>query len=71
MVLAFLIAIFGTLAGLRDAGRYFSQYQYSRRQRRVDYNGLLPNDMSGRVIYYYERYITSQVGDIEHSNRSR
>ena len=22
--------------------------------------------MSGRIIYFYERYITSQVGDIEH-----
>ncbi len=30
------------------------------------YNGLLPNDMSGRVIYYYERYMTAQVADIEH-----
>ena len=30
------------------------------------YNGLAPNDMSGRVIYYYERTLTSQVGDIEH-----
>ena len=30
------------------------------------YNGLLPNDMSGRVIYFYERYLTAQVGDIEH-----
>ena len=30
------------------------------------YSGLLPNDMSGRVIYYYERTLTSQVGDIEH-----
>ena len=30
------------------------------------YSGLLPNDMSGRVIYFYERYLTAQVGDIEH-----
>jgi multidrug efflux pump subunit AcrB len=30
------------------------------------YTGLLPNDMSGRVVYYYERTLTSQVGDIEH-----
>jgi hypothetical protein len=31
-----------------------------------NYTGLLPNDMSGRVIYYYERTLTSQVGGIEH-----
>ena len=30
------------------------------------YNGLPPNDMSGRVIYYYERYMTAQVSNIEH-----
>ena len=30
------------------------------------YNGLPPSDMSGRVIYYYERYLTAQVSDIEH-----
>ena len=30
------------------------------------YTGLLPNDMSGRVIYFYERYLTAQVADIEH-----
>ena len=30
------------------------------------YNGLLPDDMSGRVIYYYERTLSAQVGDIEH-----
>jgi multidrug efflux pump subunit AcrB len=30
------------------------------------YTGLLPGDMSGRVVYYYERTLTAQVGDIEH-----
>ncbi len=30
------------------------------------YNGLAPDDMSGRIIYYYERTLTSQVADIEH-----
>jgi multidrug efflux pump subunit AcrB len=30
------------------------------------YTGLLPNDMSGRVIYYSERTLSAQVGDIEH-----
>jgi multidrug efflux pump subunit AcrB len=30
------------------------------------YNGLPPNDMSGRVIYFYQRYLTAQVGDIQH-----
>jgi multidrug efflux pump subunit AcrB len=30
------------------------------------YNGLTPQDMSGRVIYYYERQLTGTVGNIEH-----
>ncbi len=29
------------------------------------YTGLLLNYMSGRGIYYYERTLTSQAGDIE------
>ena len=30
------------------------------------YNGLSPEDMSGRVIYYYERTLSSSVNDIAH-----
>jgi multidrug efflux pump subunit AcrB len=30
------------------------------------YNGLPPEDMSGRVIYFYERTISAVVNDIEH-----
>ena len=30
------------------------------------YNGLLPNDMSGRVVYYLRADVDAQVGDIEH-----
>ena len=34
------------------------------------YTGLTPEDMSGRVIYYYERAVTTTVGNIEHIERS-
>ncbi|MCX2560076.1 efflux RND transporter permease subunit [Acetobacter farinalis] len=30
------------------------------------YTGLMPEDMSGRVIYYYERALTATVNNIEH-----
>jgi multidrug efflux pump subunit AcrB len=30
------------------------------------YNGMAPDDMSGRVVYYYERTLSSQVNDIAH-----
>ena len=30
------------------------------------YRGLSPDDMAGRVIYYYERQLSTAVNDIEH-----
>ena len=30
------------------------------------YGGLMPTDMSGRVVYYYERALTTTVSNIEH-----
>jgi CzcA family heavy metal efflux pump len=66
VVFAFLIAIFGTLAGLRAPIDIFPNINIPVVSVVWSYNGLLPNDMSGRIIYYYERTITSQVGDIEH-----
>jgi multidrug efflux pump subunit AcrB len=65
-VLAFLIAIFGTLAALRTPIDIFPNINIPVVSVVWTYTGLLPNDMSGRVIYYYERTLTSQVGDIEH-----
>jgi multidrug efflux pump subunit AcrB len=66
VVLAFLIAIFGTLAALRTPIDIFPNINIPVVSVVWTYSGLLPNDMSGRVIYYYERTLTSQVGDIEH-----
>ncbi len=66
VVFAFLIAIFGTLAGLRTPVDIFPNINIPVVSVVWTYNGLLPNDMSSRVIYYYERTLTAQVGDIEH-----
>ncbi len=30
------------------------------------YNGLLPEDMSGRVVYYFERSMTTTVSNVQH-----
>ena len=30
------------------------------------YNGLPPEEMSGRIVYYYERTLSSQFNDIQH-----
>jgi multidrug efflux pump subunit AcrB len=66
VVFSFLIAIFGALAALRTPTDIFPNTNIPVVSVVWTYTGLLPNDMSGRVIYFYERYLTAQVGDIEH-----
>src|SRR6202789_3235081 len=66
VVLAVLIAIFGVRAALTTPTDIFPNINIPVISVVWSYNGLLPNDMSGRVIYYYERFLTAQVSDIEH-----
>jgi CzcA family heavy metal efflux pump len=66
VVFSLLIAIFGVLASLRTPTDIFPNINVPVVSVVWSYNGLLPNDMSGRVIYYYERFLSAQVGDIEH-----
>jgi multidrug efflux pump subunit AcrB len=66
VVLAVVIAIFGVRAALLTPTDIFPNINIPVVSVVWTYNGLLPNDMSGRVIYYYERTLTAQVGDIEH-----
>ena len=66
VVLSFLIAIFGALAAVRTPTDIFPNINIPVVSVVWTYTGLLPNDMSGRVIYFYERYLTAQVADIEH-----
>jgi CzcA family heavy metal efflux pump len=66
VVLAVVIAIFGVRAAISTPTDIFPNINIPVVSVVWTYNGLLPNDMSGRVIYYYERTLTSQVSDIEH-----
>src|SRR6202050_4835477 len=66
VLLALLIAIFGIRAALLTPTDIFPNINIPVVSVGVTYNGLLPNDMSGRVVYFYERYLTAQVADIEH-----
>ena len=66
VVLALLIAMSGVLAALDTPTDIFPSINIPVVSVVWTYNGLLPNDMSDRVISYYERYLTAQVGDIEH-----
>jgi multidrug efflux pump subunit AcrB len=66
VVLAILIVIFGVLAALRTPTDIFPNIRIPVVAVVWTYNGLTPEDMSGRVIYYYERQLTGTVGNIEH-----
>ena len=65
-VLAILILIFGPLAAVSTPTDIFPDIKIPVIAVVWTYNGLPPDDMSGRVIYYYERQLSSNVNDIEH-----
>jgi multidrug efflux pump subunit AcrB len=66
VVLAILILIFGGRAALRTPTDIFPNIGIPVVAVVWTYNGLTPEDMSGRVIYYYERSLTTTVSNIEH-----
>jgi multidrug efflux pump subunit AcrB len=65
-VLAIVILIFGGRAALRTPTDIFPNIGIPVVAVVWTYTGLTPEDMSGRVIYYYERAVTTTVGNIEH-----
>src|ERR1700678_3538189 len=65
IVLAILIALFGMLAATSMATDIFPDIDIPVVAVAWTYTGLSPDDMAGRVIYYYERQISLAVDDIE------
>ncbi len=66
VVMAILILLFGTLAARDTPTDIFPAIRVPVVAVIWTYTGLLPQDMSGRVIYYYERSLTATVNNIEH-----
>ncbi|MEA3105411.1 MAG: hypothetical protein QOI88_16 [Gammaproteobacteria bacterium] len=66
VVLAILILIFGGRAALQTPTDIFPNIGIPVVAVVWTYNGLTPEDMSGRVVYYYERSLTTTVSNIEH-----
>ena len=66
VVLAIVIALFGARALVRTPTDVFPHIGIPVVAAVWTYNGLTPEDMSGRVVYYYERVLTTTVGNIEH-----
>ena len=65
-VLAIVIVLFGTLAGLRTPVDILPDIKLPVISVVWTYTGMPPADMSNRVITYYERQMTTAVTDIDH-----
>jgi multidrug efflux pump subunit AcrB len=65
-VMAIFILLFGTLTIFRSAIDIFPDIKIPVISVVWSYTGMSPKDMSGRVIYAYERSLSSTVNDIEH-----
>jgi multidrug efflux pump subunit AcrB len=66
IVLAILIVLFGGLAAVETPTDIFPDIRIPVIAAVWTYRGLSPDDMAGRVIYYYERQLTTSVSDIDH-----
>ena len=66
VVAAMLIALFGVLSWFRTPTDIFPNIGIPVISAVWTYNGLPPDQMSGRIVYFYERYLSAQVNDIEH-----
>ena len=66
VVMAILIVIFGGLAAVRTPTDIFPDIKIPVIAAVWTYRGLSPDDMAGRVIYYYERQLSTAVNDIDH-----
>ena len=66
IVLAILIALFGVRAALTTPTDIFPEISLPVVSVVWSYSGMLPEDMSGRIVYFYERTLTTEVNDIEH-----
>ena len=66
VVMAMLIVIFGVTAAVRTPIDIFPTIGIPVVAVVWTYDGLPAEDMSKRVIYYYERTLSTQVNDIEH-----
>jgi CzcA family heavy metal efflux pump len=66
VVMAILILLVGPLAAMRTPTDILPDIKIPVIAAVWTYNGLSPDDMSGRIVYYYERQLSSYVNDIEH-----
>jgi CzcA family heavy metal efflux pump len=66
VVLALVIVIGGVLAAIRTPADIFPNIPVPVVAVGWTFNGLTPEDMSGRILMPYQRSLTTTVNDIEH-----
>src|SRR4051794_15502287 len=66
IVMALLIMIGGVTSALRTPTDIFPSINIPVISVVFSYTGLSPDDMSGRIVTFYERSLTTVVNDIEH-----
>src|ERR1700722_5793531 len=66
IVMALLILIFGVASALRTPTDIFPNINIPVVSVVFSYTALPPYDMSGRIVTFYERSLTTSVNDIEH-----
>lgn len=66
IVMAILIAIVGVLAAIRTPVDIFPDIRVPVIATAWQYQGLSPDDMSGRIITPFERVLSTTVNDIDH-----
>ncbi len=66
IVLAIVILIFGPLAALRTPTDIFPAIRIPVVGAVLQYNGLSPDDMAGRIVSPYERLMPIAINDVEH-----
>jgi multidrug efflux pump subunit AcrB len=66
VVMALLILLFGISAAFRTPIDIFPSINIPVVAVVFSYTGLPPDDMSGRIVTFYERALTTSVNDIEH-----
>ncbi|MBN9555642.1 MAG: efflux RND transporter permease subunit, partial [Alphaproteobacteria bacterium] len=66
LVLAIVILIFGPMAAMRTPTDIFPAIRIPVVGAVLQYNGLSPDDMAGRIVSPYERLMPIAINDIEH-----
>src|SRR5271170_3156722 len=66
VVVSILIVIMGGLAIVRTPTDIFPNIDIPVVSVIWTYTGLSPEEMSGRIVYQFERSLTTSVNDIEH-----